>query len=736
MKEIDYIYRDRSDFCVIALTGYTSTGCTRLSEYMENPDFLNLDAVRKPSSLLVSNPESPHNSDIFFKDSGSDISQSISEMIFSRKYNICYNFLKETYKPFTVIKYSKVLLLMALTDLSKNSTDADSLKNKFISLIEDKYQPSTLHDKKYREIKNEQPWANADALLEDISFEPLLTEINNLNDEDLKEGDKYDQRNKKIADIFFGRDGQDSFDSFYKVFTQRLFHTDYYSACFFYHRLGFQLRKTGRVEDKYEKILDTPETFKHVYDVVKYINRIVKGIRFPIKKTEDAPEGTVMPVSPEKEKISDPRGCRVVIDSVRNSLEARYIKERYSAFYLIAVHDEEDRAREHLKTKLDSIYDIPEDKKDGNWRLRLNTEVDCIFELGKNEQKKDHFEAGKFSAPNTEQCVADAEIHIINSDITDIHAPYFQSMAEQWMKFASLILHPGIITPSPEERCMVVAYTAKFNSGCLSRQVGAVITNKAHSIRSIGWNDVPYGQVPCSLRSLYDYPEMGKSEPERLKYVYSDFERGDYKYKDMFSFKRKVLIKYRELGKHGYDSELNGLPLPYCFKSLHNEFEENKNQVHTRSLHAEENAMLQIARFGGEGLENGIIYVTASPCELCCKKLYQIGVRKIIYIDEYPGISRQNIISIGYKRPDLKQFQGAYGVTYFKLYQPIMSQKEELSLRLKEKISPTPKTLSSSIKKILEKDSNLQFSSKEEFDAIVEMLQKKCPPKKKSQNNF
>lgn len=126
---------------------------------------------------------------------------------------------------------------------------------------------------------------------------------------------------------------------------------------------------------------------------------------------------------------------------------------------------------------------------------------------------------------------------------------------------------------------------------------------------------------------------------------------------------------------------MKGLPLSYCLKTLQNNYEGEKNQVHTGSLHAEENAILQMAKYGGESLHQGIIYVTASPCELCCKKLYQIGVRKIIYIDEYPGISRQNIIQSGFHQPRLKQFQGAYGSTYFKLYQPFIAYKDELKLR-------------------------------------------------------
>jgi hypothetical protein len=52
-----------------------------------------------------------------------------------------------------------------------------------------------------------------------------------------------------------------------------------------------------------------------------------------------------------------------------------------------------------------------------------------------------------------------------------------------------------------------------------------------------------------------------------------------------------------------------------------------------------------------------------------------------VYIDPYPGIAREQIIAAGYKRPQLKLFQGAYGATYFKLYQPFISYKDELGIR-------------------------------------------------------
>ena len=91
--------------------------------------------------------------------------------------------------------------------------------------------------------------------------------------------------------------------------------------------------------------------------------------------------------------------------------------------------------------------------------------------------------------------------------------------------------------------------------------------------------------------------------------------------------------------------------------------------------------MMQMVRYGGESLRGGIIYVTASPCEICSKKLYQIGVRKIVYIDPYPGIAPWQVISSGFLRPDLVYYEGVYGASYFKLYSHFIDYKDELKVR-------------------------------------------------------
>lgn len=225
-----------------------------------------------------------------------------------------------------------------------------------------------------------------------------------------------------------------------------------------------------------------------------------------------------------------------------------------------------------------------------------------------------------------------------------------------------------MITPSAEERCMQVAYTAKLNSGCLSRQVGAVVTKNNFSVKSVGWNDAPYGQVPCNLRSVDDLHTL-KDQP-----AYSPFERTNEEFRS--KVKQKV-IAFKFLENNGYNHS-------FCFKSEYNAIKNDKNQVHTRSLHAEENAFLQVSKDGGTGVEGGYLFTTASPCELCAKKAYQLGMTKIFYIDPYPGISIDHILGAGAQehQPKMVLFKGAIGRAFHNLYTPIASYKDELNALL------------------------------------------------------
>ncbi len=92
---------------------------------------------------------------------------------------------------------------------------------------------------------------------------------------------------------------------------------------------------------------------------------------------------------------------------------------------------------------------------------------------------------------------------------------------------------------------------------------------------------------------------------------------------------------------------------------------------------------MQIAKYGGQGVKGGKLFTTASPCELCSKKAYQLGIKEIFYIDPYPGIALDHILNFGVEKPELILFSGAIGRAYNQLYEPILSYKDELKTILK-----------------------------------------------------
>lgn len=54
-----------------------------------------------------------------------------------------------------------------------------------------------------------------------------------------------------------------------------------------------------------------------------------------------------------------------------------------------------------------------------------------------------------------------------------------------------------------------------------------------------------------------------------------------------------------------------------------------------RSLHAEQNALLQAAMIG-VACEGATIYVTDQPCNNCAKMIINAGIKKVVYEGHYP----------------------------------------------------------------------------------------------------
>ncbi|MCC9073566.1 hypothetical protein LNQ49_18470 [Flavobacterium sp. F-65] len=642
------LYSLRKDFTIIGLTGRVGSGCSEIAKWLLSDNFDNniLNSVKRNSLE--------------------------AEEI---KFEICCNYLShsDNWKQFHVIYYKDVLLLHLFHQgIIENKEDINSSIKNIIDIIFQNGENGTFKKFTNRfDLKIDSILINkiGDFLNKNKKWFEKLIELS-CNDLNVCLKEKKDDPD--FFEFYFN-----FFEQFSKEFYEILNNYDITKRTRLVHDLANNLREYGTVRNLEHNIQKKDKTLDNIYTVAETINKLIK----------------VWKANSENTKI--------VIDALKNSLELMYFKEKYSAFYMIATNKSDIERREYVEKQIRDKYK----HLDNDSVLKHSNQI--LF-LDENEYDGGDVNKGEFSSPDTENCIQKSDYHIYfsNTEQGKKEKPQstsnydFLSIDRQLVKLTSLIHQPGIITPTGIERCMQVAYNAKFNSGCISRQVGAVVTDENYSVKSIGWNDVAQHQIPCNLRNVENLLTPSPSN------LFSDYEKSGGEFRDendnVRTFKDFLQEDYKDLKNVAVN--LEGKNCPFCFKSVQNTYEKEKNQVHTRSLHAEENAMMQITKNGGNGLKGGNLFTTASPCELCSKKAFQLGIKKVFYIDPYPGIATKHTLKNGINEtynPQLIMFQGAVGRAFHKLYEPFMAYKDEL--KILTNISPRERFNEEDIKKLSEK---------------------------------
>lgn len=400
-----------------------------------------------------------------------------------------------------------------------------------------------------------------------------------------------------------------------------------------------------------------------VFCIPRKINQFIKALRHPFSN-------------------SNCRPVRVVIDSIKNVFEATYLRQRYSAFYLFAISADEDIRKNRLM-KSDGKNMTMRQINFADWNEYSS--IGCeIYTDGKNgklvnhsdrddkkafyehiiatsdEAIKDDVRKEAYALNQQQYYLQDVASSIENADvfISNNHKGKRKNMKLKWeiVRNVCLIMFPGLLLPTPVERCMQVAFAAKCNSGCLSRQVGAVVTDKDYNILSIGWNDVPCGDISCARKNLVD---LCKFE-DQIAYTKYELENESFR-------ERLSNFDYHE----NFGKLLKGLPMRYCFKDIHMD---EKNPMRSRAMHAEEKALANC----GDNSKGGYLFTTSSPCEMCSKNAKNHQIKNIYYIELYPGISEDQYSMSGNRENIAKHvlFTGAIGRAYTQMYTPIMPQKD------------------------------------------------------------
>ena len=520
-----------------------------------------------------------------------------------RKYQIIYNYAKEHWNPFYRISMTDVIISFVM------EKSFEELIEELRTIIGD-----DLPEKIKKDLENKYP----DFLQDYSSLNTKILEL--YSDSEKLDRTKQDYL-KKAYDILNAL--SEIQEKFRYVMDRNIYfdsksgtHVSTFAYCL--QEFGNRIRNHGDISQK-------TFTGEHMFALATRANDFIKAVQAN-NKANNLP-------------------TFICLDAIRNPYEATYFQDRYSSFYLVAVSTDDDERVRRLGEKLSREQIKSLDEKEYPKKLEPEDE-------------------SKFTNQDIGACMQLSDIYLYNPFEPTVEN-YF--VTELIVKYVTLMKHPGLITPSSVERCMQIAYNAKLNSGCLSRQVGAVITDSHFSIKAVGWNSVAEGQVPCNLRNVENYL-VNKDRDS-----FSTYEIEEREFIEHMNDKYKSKIN---------SPDLKGRLCSYCFKDEYGEIKKQKNQVHTRSLHAEENAFLQIVKYGGDGIQGGKLFTSASSCVLCSKKAFQLGIKDIYYIDPYPDIATSHILSFGKdktKCPQCHLFYGAIGRAYTCLYTQRIAIKDELS---------------------------------------------------------
>lgn len=188
-------------------------------------------------------------------------------------------------------------------------------------------------------------------------------------------------------------------------------------------------------------------------------------------------------------------------------------------------------------------------------------------------------------------------------------------------RFLHLILGTQVITPTRAESAMYAAASAAGNSACLSRQVGAAVTDTEGEVLAVGWNDVPkaFGDLYVTDLGSDAQGDHDKRCWNHGGKCYNDEEKN--------LLARHVVEALGELVAP--DQRSRAIEAVVANKKLRGLVE------FSRSIHAEMHALLTALRQKGDRVRDGRIYITTYPCHGCARHIIAAGIREVYYIEPY-----------------------------------------------------------------------------------------------------
>jgi len=286
-----------------------------------------------------------------------------------------------------------------------------------------------------------------------------------------------------------------------------------------------------------------------------------------------------------------------IIDQIKHPAEVDLLRTVYrNNFYLVGVMSLEKNRRSRLvdegltKEMIDLV--INRDRKEAD---KFGQQLEKAFKL------------------------ADYFLHNPLGDTTLV--------PQQVKRFLDLTHGDNGITPSSHEHAMYVAYSTAMKSSCLSRQVGAAITDSSNRVIAVGTNDVPRYRG-----GLYNSESQNDDRCfKKRKICENSSEKNKRKEKIRAGLRQQFVERYSDLkmlaiANEGLDAmvdlvfEQSGIPDLIEF---------------SRAVHAEMDALISLTRGGGGSTVGANLYATTFPCHNCARHIIAAGIDKVYYIEPY-----------------------------------------------------------------------------------------------------
>ena len=678
---VEQIYNELGHYIIIGLTGRCGSGCSTTRDILCGKREFNPEDYMGNIGL-----KAEHNSD--------------------RDRNVILNFAESNPLHFDAIKVRDILTSYILENedaffdllnqiFPELCGDGKKIKNDFYLFFNDRIKLSCGRENPFDEVvrMNLDVWekitGNVYQFIENISEEQY--------------------------DFLFNRLGEIS--TVIRDFLSKYYDKDEYTSVYQY--VGNIVRTYGCLKTLTDFTYYDAACKEGMYAIAKRINMLLKIMRrkeWILRNYGKPKEGREEPI--KKNNV------HVVIDCIKNVFEAEYLKVRYHSFYLVALTLDDDIRRQRLNIKkgLSNFeMEVIDTREQPSKTKKLVKEFDGIeekkYEASSNNEKRNlKLEVYKKLFLDGNQCsrlyknayenntytfkLQDVDGCIQNADILINNGGTKETLGLTIIRYVSLMQHPGLVPPTIDERCMQVAQAAKLNSGCISRQVGAVISDSKGNILSVGWNDAASTDgnecISCIRRSF----DKLICRDDGMAYSYYELNQPEFRQELINIMKKMCLLSEEEVTeeellcqfKKIVKEKSNGVPLAFCFKDIYSSMTHDHNQVHTRAQHGEENALESCDKSKCSG---GTLYTTSSSCELCAKKALSYNIRRIVYIEPYSGITNDHVLGhevengikirrdmvVRTESMSVELFTGATQNAYMKLYSPIFPLKDELELR-------------------------------------------------------